>query len=153
MLLDSEFRATLKTLKKMEKPRIQDLTEERKKQEKLSQIRLKIQNSFVSLSKAEIWGITDDGKEIKCEVQGNEPFFIGRAEKANHLVLPELTISRKHCVIIPTVDGYILEDLESKHGTFVNDMKIEKLILRSGDTIKIGGTNLVFRLAADKNRR
>jgi pSer/pThr/pTyr-binding forkhead associated (FHA) protein len=42
-------------------------------------------------------------------------------------------------------DGFVLRDLESKCGTFVNDKRIEECSLNNGDRIRIGEVQLVFK--------
>ncbi|MCO5165493.1 MAG: FHA domain-containing protein [Planctomycetes bacterium] len=75
------------------------------------------------------------------------PVTIGRA-KSTQLALHEDTkVSHVHARVTP-LDGerYILEDLGSTNGTFVNDERIEQIPLRSGDLVRIGRSLLIFRL-------
>ena len=44
---------------------------------------------------------------------------IGR-HSSNYLCIPDLTVSRHHCVIKPEPEGYGLCDLESNNGTLLN---------------------------------
>lgn len=63
---------------------------------------------------------------------------IGRSNDCE-IVLPERQISRYHARIEDTSDGYLLRDLGSKNGTFVNDHKLveEPHLLRDGDEISL----------------
>lgn len=70
---------------------------------------------------------------------------IGKAGD-NDLVIPELGVSRKHAKIRPDKGGYVLYDLISTRGTFVNGQKVIKRVLRDGDEIRIGPDPLVFKL-------
>jgi pSer/pThr/pTyr-binding forkhead associated (FHA) protein len=47
-------------------------------------------------------------------------------------------ISRHHCEIIRTDEGFFLEDLGSKNGTYIDGVSWEKRRLLGGETIRIG---------------
>lgn len=64
----------------------------------------------------------------------------------NDLPIVELGISRRHAKIRPERGGYMLYDLASSNGTFVNGKRITKTALRNGDVIKIGPESLVFKI-------
>lgn len=68
---------------------------------------------------------------------------IGRAEK-NQLPIPDQGLSREHAIIHKTSEGFRLEDLDSRNGTFVNDSPAQKLLLKHGDRIRVGQTYLLF---------
>jgi len=53
-------------------------------------------------------------------------------------------VSKEHARIVFQDGKYLVEDLDSKHSTFVNKHKIDKASLRSGDEITIGDTVLRF---------
>lgn len=63
---------------------------------------------------------------------------IGRGGECG-LVLPERQVSREHIRIFRAGDGYYMEDLDSKNGTWVNgkQVKAETVPLRDGDEIQI----------------
>ncbi len=66
------------------------------------------------------------------------PFTIGR-QKGNELTLSDTRISRQQAKIDLRDGKYILEDLQSRHGTFVNGQKITAPHeLRPRDTIEFG---------------
>lgn len=70
---------------------------------------------------------------------------IGRI-KDNELCIPKPSISRKHAVIALTADGYVISDLQSGNGTFVNDQKVDMHKLQNGDRIRLGDASFVFRM-------
>jgi len=75
---------------------------------------------------------------------------IGRAE-SNEIRLMEGGVSRKHAVINGSPDGYIIKDLRSQNGTFVNDERIKaEKPLNDGDRLGIGDLQLVFRCKPPK---
>lgn len=61
----------------------------------------------------------------------------------NDIRIDDNNASRFHCRILCNEDGtYILEDLKSKNGTFVNGLRINRRItLRHGDKIRVGNTH------------
>ena len=65
------------------------------------------------------------------------PFLIGR-QPDNHLVLRDNRTSRSHARIIQEDEHYILEDLNSRHGTWVNGHRIERHLLHNLDRIGFG---------------
>ncbi len=63
---------------------------------------------------------------------------IGRDESAD-LTIPSQAVSRRHARLLREGDGYVLEDLGSSNGTFVNNQKLTgRRQLRSGDQIRLG---------------
>jgi ABC-type multidrug transport system ATPase subunit len=66
------------------------------------------------------------------------PFIIGRESSIEVLVNLE-SISRKHLRVSKGDLGYIIEDLNSSNGTYVNDVRIEKPYqIKDGDRIALG---------------
>lgn len=53
-------------------------------------------------------------------------------------------VADEHAVILKTGDGFVLEDLNSRHGTSVNGSEIHRRILSAGDRIGIGTFELKF---------
>ncbi|MGD8456725.1 MAG: FHA domain-containing protein [Anaerolineales bacterium] len=71
------------------------------------------------------------------------PLTIGRRFD-NNLVVSVNTVSRHHAVIQREEGHYVIIDLNSTGGTFVNDKKVMKAVLKSGDSILLADTPLVF---------
>jgi len=69
--------------------------------------------------------------------------ILGRAVACD-ICLDHSFVSDEHAVIEKTDAGYVLEDLNSRHGTNVNGREIQRRILASGDRIGIGGFELRF---------
>jgi adenylate cyclase len=74
---------------------------------------------------------------------------IGRAPE-NDIPIPEHTISRQHAVIRKTLRGYLLRDLGSHNGTFLNGSTITEHLLKHGDKIRMGAVTMVFRDGASQ---
>jgi hypothetical protein len=63
---------------------------------------------------------------------------IGREIGSSDLLLPERQVSRRHAKIERTTEGFILNDLQSKNGTFLNGKEVrEPKVLQDGDEIQI----------------
>jgi pSer/pThr/pTyr-binding forkhead associated (FHA) protein len=75
---------------------------------------------------------------------------IGRHED-NGIVIDNLAVSTFHARIDKTAADYILTDLQSTNGTYVNDERIASRRLSSGDNILIGKHVLLFA-ASDQDK-
>jgi len=58
--------------------------------------------------------------------------------------LDDITVSRRHANIERTREGYVASDAGSLNGTYVNQKRIDRLLLRHGDELQIGKFRLVF---------
>ncbi len=72
-----------------------------------------------------------------------EATTIGR-QSGCQVILPDTNISRQHARIVREADNFVLLDLDSHNGTWINDQRIEKYTLRAGDSFRIGDATLVF---------
>jgi pSer/pThr/pTyr-binding forkhead associated (FHA) protein len=68
---------------------------------------------------------------------------IGR-DLSNTMVLPDVSVSRMHARVIPKAKKYVIEDLGSVNGTFVNRERVSRQALEIGDAITLGKTSLQF---------
>jgi adenylate cyclase len=68
---------------------------------------------------------------------------IGRSQD-NDIVLNDHTASRQHVRLRRTPDGYLITDLESHNGTYINGSRIKSHVLRTNDLAKIGTSTLIF---------
>jgi serine phosphatase RsbU (regulator of sigma subunit)/pSer/pThr/pTyr-binding forkhead associated (FHA) protein len=83
------------------------------------------------------------------------PFRIGR-QPDNNLVLRDSRISRSHARIVAENGAYVLEDANSRHGTFVNGQRVERQSLRNSDRIEFGSNDsfsLLFALDGAELKR
>ena len=85
------------------------------------------------------------------DVDGDK-LVVGRSEDCD-ITIDNLAVSRHH-VIIEKIDGaYMVNDLDSNNGTFVNGRRIEEpTALNFGDEIGVGKHVLVFDSHSKKNR-
>src|SRR5574341_2598201 len=57
-------------------------------------------------------------------------------------------VSRYHCWITATEQGFFLEDLASSNGTWLNERKVTgRAPLKAGDVIRVGVTRVIFQPA------
>ena len=68
---------------------------------------------------------------------------IGR-RSTNHLVLNDLRVSRTHAQIRYVNDHFIIFDIGSTGGTYINGERIQQHHLRPGDVISLAGAKLIF---------
>jgi pSer/pThr/pTyr-binding forkhead associated (FHA) protein len=62
----------------------------------------------------------------------------------SEISLDDITVSRRHADIRRADDGYEVADSGSLNGTYVNQERIERAVLRHGDELQIGKFRLVY---------
>jgi hypothetical protein len=62
----------------------------------------------------------------------------------NHIILDDPRVSRAHAQLRLRYGHYVVYDLSSTAGTFVNGQRIEECILRPGDVVSLGGVTLIY---------
>jgi pSer/pThr/pTyr-binding forkhead associated (FHA) protein len=67
---------------------------------------------------------------------------VGRAPRAD-FILDVALVSRLHCRLTAGGENLEVVDLSSTNGTFVNDKRIEKARLKTGDRLRIGRVELM----------
>ena len=72
------------------------------------------------------------------------------AMEDNDLVFNDDTVSRYHCKIVQEDSGYLLVDLGSTNGTFINRVRIKEAYLKPGCTIGLGQAEIKFNAAEEK---
>jgi len=83
------------------------------------------------------------GASIKEFLLEKTAITIGRDPK-NDIVIDNLAVSRFHTKITQQGNNYFVEDLQSGNGTFLNEQRVEKEILKHNDAITVGKHTLVF---------
>jgi pSer/pThr/pTyr-binding forkhead associated (FHA) protein len=70
---------------------------------------------------------------------GVEPVIVGREAQSAKFVIEDPAVSRRHARISRQGDGYLIEDLQSTNGTFINAERVAgKVPLTAGDLIELG---------------
>jgi pSer/pThr/pTyr-binding forkhead associated (FHA) protein len=67
----------------------------------------------------------------------------------NMLVIDNPAVSGHHALIVLEEDHYVVEDLRSKNGTYVNEQDIVRARLQHGDVLQVGKHKLVFDETTD----
>jgi pSer/pThr/pTyr-binding forkhead associated (FHA) protein len=89
-----------------------------------------------------------DGAEVTAVSLERRTVTIGRSAD-NDICLDETGVSRRHAQIITVLGESVVEDLNSRNGTFVNGKWIKTRQLAPGDAIVIAGFRLVYQYAPD----
>ena len=69
---------------------------------------------------------------------------LGRSREAD-IQIPFPEVSRRHAQVILEANNYVINDLESHFGVFVNGEKTKKRVLEDGDVIQIGPQKFIYR--------
>ena len=70
---------------------------------------------------------------------GSDPSSLGR-EQGSRVWLPDSGVSRQHARVDPAAGGYLITDLGSANGTFVNGERVvAPRLLADGDLLQLGG--------------
>lgn len=68
---------------------------------------------------------------------------IGRGD-SNDIILNDTNCSRNHAELVLQRGGYVVRDLGSRNGVYVNGERIQQSALKEGDTIQVGGTGFQY---------
>jgi pSer/pThr/pTyr-binding forkhead associated (FHA) protein len=75
---------------------------------------------------------------------------IGRSTTADFIVDAGM-VSRFHCRLTATREGRVeIEDLESTNGTFVNDQRVQRSVVGTGDRVRVGRVELMMTDGGEK---
>lgn len=89
--------------------------------------------------------IVHEPGRVPMAVPLTTPMGIGR-DLQTDLPLVHHQVSRNHARLEPAADGWIVRDLGSANGTFVNGVRTDHIQLGHGDTLDIGPVKLVFQV-------
>ncbi len=73
--------------------------------------------------------------------------LIGRSADCQ-VVIDDKSVSRQHARILRTKEGFVIEDLASTNGTYVNGTRVSRRLLQEGDEIRIRKS--IFRFQSEK---
>ncbi len=82
----------------------------------------------------------------------SSPLRIG-SDPSNQLRLDDPSVAAQHCVILEDSRGFLLRDLDSPAGTFVNGIPVSERVLAFGDQISVGESAFLFLPEAAANGR
>ena len=68
---------------------------------------------------------------------------VGRSPDCE-VFLDDVTVSRRHAVLVRADNGFTIEDQGSLNGTYVNRRRVERAKLEDGDEVQIGKYRMTF---------
>jgi pSer/pThr/pTyr-binding forkhead associated (FHA) protein len=80
------------------------------------------------------------------------PVTLIGAKRPAHILLHDPTISNAHCVLVNTGTELLLKDLHTSDGTQLNGTKVDLAVLKDGDVIRIGNTNIQIAIQPGEGR-
>jgi len=75
-------------------------------------------------------------------------YTLGR-QSDNTIQITDLGISGHHARIFRGPEGYIIEDLKSRNGTWLNGTRVFHAVLQNNDEVRIGATDLKYQVLYD----
>jgi len=97
------------------------------------------------MNMATLYQIGDDGSQAKEWEIGQEPLIVGRSRQAEVNIADD-GLSRHHFLIVRDGEDYVIKDLNSRNGTWVEGHRVFAEKLRHNNLILAGHTR--FRFAA-----
>ena len=64
----------------------------------------------------------------------------------NDIVISDPKVSSFHARLDRSPDGFVVVDLKSRNGSFINGRRVETGPLRNGDEVRMGPARLVYRV-------
>jgi len=77
------------------------------------------------------------------EQNANNNWSLGRQRDCD-VMIDDQAVSRQHCQITKRGDRWQIDDMNSRNGTYVNDLEITMTYLSTGDRITLGNYEVVF---------
>ncbi|MDN5558914.1 MAG: FHA domain-containing protein [Ruaniaceae bacterium] len=74
----------------------------------------------------------------------------GRHPNAD-IFLDDVTVSRKHAEFVAVDGGFLVRDVGSLNGTYVNRERIDTVVLTNGDEVQVGKYRLTFHASPRRN--
>jgi pSer/pThr/pTyr-binding forkhead associated (FHA) protein len=91
--------------------------------------------------------IKSNGQEIERR-ELDTGLVIGRAPDCD-ITVRDILLSRRHCRISPSDDGWMIQDLQSKNGTVFNGERLRTpKILGDNDVVRLGRSKIIFHVGA-----
>ncbi|MBR3901086.1 MAG: FHA domain-containing protein [Ruminococcus sp.] len=95
-----------------------------------------------------VWGKVTDEMELADEVNVYDlecdEILIGRHAMAD-IRIQDMSVSRYHAILNVTDGKWMITDIGSKSGVFVNGEPVRHIRLYEGDVITLGNRSLIFR--------
>jgi signal transduction histidine kinase len=93
---------------------------------------------------ASLFVISGRDQGTRFELDADSSMFPLGRDSANRIQLHDTEVSRRHAELRRQGEAFVLTDLSSSNGTFVNNEPIQQRELNSGDQVQIGRTIMLF---------
>lgn len=90
--------------------------------------------------------IPESADKKESALQAEDVFTASTFERGSDIIFADDSISRAHAMVFFDDSGVGIIDLASTNGTFVNSERVSSAILRDGDTINLGNSDVVVKL-------
>lgn len=88
------------------------------------------------------------GDGVRSGFPLNKDHMIVGREVQCAIMLNDNSVSRQHSSVTRLAEGYLLKDLGSSNGTYVNGHRVQEALLKDGDRISIGDCEFWFEAPA-----
>ncbi|MEZ4222241.1 MAG: sigma 54-interacting transcriptional regulator [Polyangiaceae bacterium] len=89
-----------------------------------------------------------EGQDVGTTHEFHERAVVGSQQNVD-VLLQDRTVSRYHCEIVASPEGYRVRDLGSTNGTVLDGVRVEEAWLRGASVVSVGGTRLRFDVAGE----
>jgi len=91
----------------------------------------------------EVMLVVRQGPEIgtRYMLEGDQ-VTVGRVPD-NDIQLDDFTVSRQHAVLVRQGDAWLVRDLGSLNGTYINSRRVDESVVQHGDEVQVGRFRLV----------
>ena len=79
-------------------------------------------------------------------------YTVGR-QRDNTIHVNDLGVSGYHARIFRTADGYVIEDLKSRNGIWINGGRVFNATLRNRDQLRVGATDLRYEILIEPPKK
>lgn len=107
--------------------------------------------TIVTYGKTRVTVVDGPDRGLSFETD-NRPVRIGTSLD-NDLVLTDPTVSRRHCAVVPTVEGFRVSDEGSTNGVLVGRVRIFEAVLAGPSELRIGDSTVSVQPLADRIER
>lgn len=76
----------------------------------------------------------------------SEPEYLVGRHRDNQIVIADLGISGFHARIFRGPEGYIIEDLKSRNGVWLNGSRVFQAVMQHGDKVRLGATDITYEI-------
>ena len=85
-----------------------------------------------------------DGSETGYPLT-RDTYTVGR-HRNNDIVVSDPKVSSFHARFDRTLEGFVLVDLRSRNGSFVNGKRVDAVVLQNGDEVRLGTARLQYKM-------